>query len=188
MRALRGKKKSTAKSLLWTGNISTLKWRNGQFGRDLHSSAAAAQTGFSLKEFLVSRKDCLATQSENTIYSFLLLLIGMYWGAPNVILHMAKKSTLLFKRETLQHPFRARVSRLNFFSLKSGKKIQMATINSKVLRDLTELYDQKKVQCVCQLRELLLPYANMCTQSKFFCITKVHDEAGGAGWLAFLGS
>ena len=33
-----------------------------------------------------------------------------------------RRAPYCFKRETLQHPFRARVSRLNFFPLKSGKK------------------------------------------------------------------
>ena len=69
----------------------------------------------------------------------------MYWGAPNVILHMAEEHPIVFKRETLQHPFRARVSWLNFLFLSNLEKNSNGNDQLQVLRDLTELYDQKKV-------------------------------------------
>ena len=70
----------------------------------------------------------------------------MYWGGSKCHSTYGREEHPIVLREKLSNiPSGLVFLGLIFFLSQIWKKIQMATINSKVLRDLTELYDQKKV-------------------------------------------
>ena len=92
-----------------------------------------------------------------------------------------------FKRETLQHPFRARVSWLNFFFSQIWKKIQMATISSKFCVISRNCMIKRKCS-VCVSLESYFSLMQICVHSpSSFALQKFMMRLEGLA-LAFLGS